>query len=152
MRCANHARIGLFRPPEDTVASPSARSDLTIFGFFNLLVLLPIYLLFAIAYLSYTSKTRNIGFNNLYLEGGHQFRSTVTVSDYSWIFITNTLLSIFTLGLFIPWAQVRMARYLADNTSMIANGNLDDFAAGQTDGSGVTSGEFLDIEGFDFGF
>nr|WHW29436.1 putative DUF898 domain-containing protein [uncultured bacterium] len=107
---------------------------------------------FAVAYLAYAAITRNIGFNNLSLQGGHGFTSTVNIRPYVWIALTNFLLSIVTLGLFIPWAKVRMASYLAANTTMNINGSLDGIVAGQADGSGVTSGEFLDIEGMDFGF
>ena len=115
-------------------------------------VLIPIYLAFIVAFVAYAVVSRNVGFNALTLENGHQFHSTLTIKGYSWILITNFLLIIITLGIYIPWAKVRAARYLAENTSMIANGDLDRFVEGQVDSRGVASGEFLDIEGIDFGF
>ena len=35
---------------------------------------------------------------------------------FTFIIITNFLAVILTLGLAIPWAQVRLARYMAENT------------------------------------
>ncbi|MGI9354245.1 MAG: YjgN family protein [Rhizobiaceae bacterium] len=115
-------------------------------------VAIPVYLAFIVAFIAYAAISRNVGFDALALEDGHQFRSTLTVGRYSWILITNFLLTIITIGLYIPWAKVRVARYLADNTFMVANGDLDRFVEGQIDDRGVASGEFLDIEGIDFGF
>ena len=115
-------------------------------------MLIPIYLAFIVAFIAYAVVSRNVGFNALTLENGHQFRSTLTIKGYSWILITNFLLTIITIGIYIPWAKVRAARYLADNTTMVANGDLDRFIEGQVDNRGVASGEFLDIEGIDFGF
>lgn len=111
-----------------------------------------IYLAGIVAFTAYAARSRNIGFNHLSLDGAHSFRSTLTIRRYSWIVITNFLLILITLTLYVPWAKVRMARYLADNTIMIADGDLDRFVGRQVDDSGVTSGEFLDLEGFDFGF
>ncbi len=110
------------------------------------------YVGFIVAFIAYAAVSRNVGFNALTLQDGHQFRSTLTVGRYSWILISNFLLTIITIGIYIPWAKVRVARYLADNTFMIANGDLDRFIEGQVDDRGVASGEFLDIEGIDFGF
>ena len=118
----------------------------------SMVVIIPVYLAFIVAFLAYAAVSRNVGFNSLTLQDGHQFRSTLTIGRYSWIMITNFLLTIITIGIYIPWAKVRIARYLAANTTMIANGDLDRFVAGQVDDRGVASGEFLDIEGIDFGF
>lgn len=111
-----------------------------------------VYFGFIVAFLIYAAHSRNIGFNNLHLREGHRFTSTVTVKSFLWILITNFLLIIVTIGLYIPWAKVRLARYLADNTTMLAKGDLDRFTDEQIEGRGVASGEFLDIEGIDFGF
>ena len=116
------------------------------------LVVFPFYLVVILSIIAYAALSRNIGMNSLALAGGHGFESTLRVRRYAWIVVTNALLTIVTIGLYIPWAKVRLARYLAANTTMLAAGDLDQFVAGQIDDSGVTSGEFLDIEGFDFGF
>lgn len=65
------------------------------------------------------------------------------------LYITNTLGIVFTLGLFIPWAAVRMARYRAERTTFLSRGNLDDFVnkqAAQVASAGDELGEMLDLE------
>ncbi len=104
------------------------------------------------AFVIYSVYSRNNGFNHLTLQNGHRFLSTMRVLPFVWIVASNLVLIIVTLTLYSPWARVRMARYLADNTTMYAADNLDNFVGQQVQGTGVTSGEFLDIEGFDFGF
>lgn len=110
------------------------------------------YVAIIIIFFIYAAYSRNIGFNNLHLEGGHEFRSTVTARGYAWITVTNVILTVLTIGLFIPWAKVRMVRYHVDNTEAFAASNLDEFVEGKLDQSGVVSGELLTAEGVEFGF
>ena len=130
------------------LASPAPEELMSIF---SIAAVFLIYPLFIVAFLAYGAISRNISFNALRLEGGHSFNSTVELKPYIWIMVTNFLLTIITLGIYIPWAKVRLARYLADNTAVHAADNLDPFTDTVTDDRGVTSGEFLDIEGLDFG-
>ncbi|MDD9908391.1 MAG: YjgN family protein [Ahrensia sp.] len=136
-----------------TLIDPNNTDPAAFLAFlFQAVVFVPFYLAFFVASAAYAALARNAAFNVLALEGGHEFRSTVSVGSYCWIIVTNLILTIATIGLFIPWAKVRIARYLADNTTMLAKGDLDRFVEDQTDDRGVASGEFLDIEGIDFGF
>ena len=88
-----------------------------------------VYLSIAGSVLTYIALSRNVGFNSLELHGGHRFRSTVKPLPYCWIVITNSILILITIFLYTPWAKVRLARYLADNTSMIAADDLDGFVS-----------------------
>lgn len=45
------------------------------------------------------------------------------------IYLTNWLMVVATLGLAIPWARVRMARYQAQCLTLIADGAMDGFVA-----------------------
>ncbi len=78
--------------------------------------------------------------------------SRVSRRRYLAIAVTNFLATVFTLGLMRPWAAVRMAQYMAASTSLIAAGSLDDFVAGEADPGAAAAAEYLDVEGFDFGF
>jgi uncharacterized membrane protein YjgN (DUF898 family) len=81
--------------------------------------------------------------------GPHQIVSSYASGSYLTLVITNTLAIMFTLGLFYPFAKVRTARYAADHTAMIINGDLDGFVADrQTEVSalGSETGDFLDID------
>ena len=62
--------------------------------------------------------------------------------------LTNTVLTIVTLGLFYPWAAVRRARYLLANMRLDAH-DLDSFTAGEFDHISAQGDEFG--EAFDLG-
>lgn len=70
--------------------------------------------LFATAY-SF-SRQRQYIFENTTLDKAITFRSTVGAKRYFYILVTNMLLVLFTAGLALPWAKVRVARYIADNS------------------------------------
>ncbi len=99
--------------------------------------------------LIYKAAVRNIIFNNAILDNKHEFISTISASKYIYIIITNTLLAILTLGLMIPWGRIRLARYLAKNTQIIAGGDLDGYTSDIIETHGVTAAEYADMEGFD---
>ena len=61
--------------------------------------------------------------------GPHGFLSTLQPSGVLWIYLTNTLAILGTIGLAIPWARVRMARYRADHLVLLPGGDLDAFVA-----------------------
>jgi uncharacterized membrane protein YjgN (DUF898 family) len=106
--------------------------------------------LFAVGLL-YAVGVRNIAFNATELEGGHRLISNVSRPRYVWIMFSNTVVVVLTLGLMRPWAAVRTWRYLAASTAVAVNGSMDNVVGqAQTQGS-VTTAEFLDFEGIDFG-
>lgn len=55
------------------------------------------------------------------------FRFDGTTTEYTRIWIVNTLLSIVTVGLYSPWAKVRRKRYFLRNTTLL--GSSFDFHA-----------------------
>lgn len=130
-------------------APGASEDDAAIRGF---LIVILAYLAIGLAYTAYTVVVRNHAFASLELQGGHRFASDMAILPYAWIIVSNLVLIICTLGLFIPFAQVRVARYKAAHTHVFAHGDLDGFTQGMVSGEGVASGEFLDIEGMDFGF
>ena len=65
-----------------------------------------------------------------------------------WIYISNGILVALTLGLFVPWAKVRMARYRASCTTMVIEGDLDGFIAAEnrrTSAIGQELGDAFDV-------
>jgi uncharacterized membrane protein YjgN (DUF898 family) len=114
-----------------------------------------IYLMFFLAFLPagflYQALTRNVVYNGTTLEGGHRFASNVSAPALLWIAVSNTVVVLGTLFLMLPWAQVRMARYLAAHTSYALGSSLDEFVtkAGQ---SGHSVGDaYADFEGIGAG-
>ena len=77
-----------------------------------------------------TARTQNLVWNHTQL-GAHRFESRVSARRLYLIAVTNLLAIVFTLGLFIPFAAIRSARYRIESVSMISAGSLDDFATGE---------------------
>jgi len=99
----------------------------------------------------YQAYLRNAIYAGSALEGGHTFKSTVKPATLMWIAVSNALLTAITLGLYSPFAQVRMMKYLADNTFVYVGGSLDDFIAAEAEKQSALGDAFADIEGIDLG-
>jgi uncharacterized membrane protein YjgN (DUF898 family) len=82
-------------------------------------------------------------------KGIHTFESKVTARALLWIFLTNFIGIILTLGLFKPFADIRLARYRLSHVQLIADGNLEDFIShqqGNVDASGEEVAEIFDLD------
>ena len=93
----------------------------------------------------------NVVWNNITLEGGHSFNSSLTLGRMAWIIFSNFLAIAFSFGLMIPWSRVRMARYRMDNLSLIPNGDIDKFIAAQVDEASALGEEMGDVFDMDIG-
>ncbi|MDR1228128.1 MAG: DUF898 domain-containing protein [Azoarcus sp.] len=93
----------------------------------------------------------NLVWNNTRL-GKHRFKSDQTLWGVSWIVVSNLLLMLITLGLYWPWAKVRLTRYRAERAALLAVGSLDDFVAGATREKSAIGEEVADIFDFDIAF
>ncbi|MDR1423655.1 MAG: DUF898 domain-containing protein [Azoarcus sp.] len=82
----------------------------------------------------------------------HRFKSDQTFWRFFWVLAGNLLFMILTLGLYWPWARVKIARYRAEHTAVLAAGSLDDFVAGATREKSAVGEEVAEIFDFDFGF
>ncbi|CAA6603557.1 putative transmembrane protein [Rhodospirillaceae bacterium LM-1] len=93
--------------------------------------LIPLFLYAAILLLALfvRAKARNLVFNSAQLEGGHRFASSLSPWRYAWISASNLFLMVVSLGFLLPWARVRMARYIADNTMVIPASDLSGFVS-----------------------
>ena len=79
----------------------------------------------------------------------HQFKSTVKARTLFWIFLTNLLGILLTLGLFKPFADIRLARYRFSQMQMIANGSLEDFISNEqanVSAAGEEVAEIFDLD------
>ncbi|MFT6458226.1 YjgN family protein [Pseudophaeobacter arcticus] len=79
----------------------------------------------------------------------HGFRSALSVGSMLWLALTNALAVICTLGLMLPWAQVRMHRYLAQKTTLLPNGTLEEFTGEIISDTNAIGDAYSDIEGID---
>ena len=90
----------------------------------------------------------NLFLDNLSLDG-HRVRSRVTTGAIFWLYVTNTLAILVSLGLLIPWAQIRTLRYRASVTGLLAHSPLDTFVAEQqtqVSALGEEIGDVFDVE------
>lgn len=110
-----------------------------------------VFLAFFPAVAIYQAFIRNVTYNNLTLEGGHRFASSVQPLSLVWIAITNAVLVLVSLGLLLPYAQVRITRYLADRTALIPGGPLDHFVARNQPEAGAIGDAYTDLEAVDVG-
>ena len=83
--------------------------------------------------------------------GSFRFRSTLRVRDLTWIYFSNAVAIIFTIGMLAPWAAVRLARYRLDRLSLSGEGDLDSITAAAAETVGATGEELGDMLGYDLG-
>jgi uncharacterized membrane protein YjgN (DUF898 family) len=90
----------------------------------------------------------NFVWNNSDL-GEHSFESTLKPSQMIWITFSNVLAILFSVGLLIPWAKIRMIRYRLKNLRLHVVGNLDGFIVDEFEKVGAVGDEIADFIDFD---
>jgi len=66
-----------------------------------------------------------------------------------YLYATNTLAMALSLGLLMPWAKIRTARYRTRMTSVVPSGDFDGFIAAQSSQQsalGEEMGEVFDLD------
>lgn len=94
------------------------------------------------------TQIQNIVWNGTQLRP-HRFESRIHFGRLFWIVLSNLLLTVATIGLFRPFALVRMARYRLGCMTLIPGEPLDHFVgerARDVEAVGEEVGEFLDID------
>lgn len=111
-----------------------------------------LYLVFGCLYAFILAFIKARTYNLIYqktMVGNHKLRAKMKATDLTVLYVTNTLGIALTLGLFIPWAKVRTARFLANNTALQVFGDLSSFVATQTEyqsAIGEQIGEVFDLD------
>jgi uncharacterized membrane protein YjgN (DUF898 family) len=115
----------------------------------NIGIVLLLLFLFALFSGWYNARSLNHFTNNTRFQGLN-FKLEVWGLGLVWLFISNQLLSLFTLGILKPVAEARAARYIVDR--MTTEGMLDVAAIAQSqaalDKSGEGLAEAFDIDAF----
>lgn len=118
-----------------------------------MLYLLPImYIFYGIIGVYIQVKLLNILFSNTTLDDdSFKFMSNYKVGKMLWLHTSNLIGIILTLGLFYPWAKVRMARYRVEQLSVEATKDLNHFASVQSDSISATGDEIGEAFAIDVG-
>jgi len=75
--------------------------------------------------------------------------SSLQARTLAWVMSTNLLLVIFTLGLALPWAKVRMARLVVENTKVDTSIGFDEYMTEKQDAQsslGEQIGDAFDVD------
>ena len=114
------------------------------------LILLAIYGAYFGAFVYVAARIANLTYNNTAI-AEHRFRSDLHAHELAGIYLVNTLAILATLGLAIPWAMVRLARYRAGHLVLLARGDLDAFVEEARSAEGAGGIEVADAFDVDLG-
>ncbi len=97
------------------------------------------------------ARLQNIVWNHTKL-GEHSFSSDVSARNLFFITFTNFILIIFTLGLYKPFATIRLLRYRLETMAFAPHGSFEDFLAGQSQQQSATGEETAEMFDVDISF
>jgi uncharacterized membrane protein YjgN (DUF898 family) len=78
----------------------------------------------------------NLIWNNTRV-GEHRIECNMSPYVLIWISVSNFVLVVLTLGLFIPWAMVRLARFQLESVRLLPAGDLQEFVAAEPEAIGA---------------
>lgn len=85
---------------------------------------------------------RNYVWDNVEL-GGNQFESTLSVWQMIWMYASNAVAITASLGLLIPWAKIRLARYRASQMAVDLRSDWNEFVADSTPDNSAIGDEIV---------
>jgi uncharacterized membrane protein YjgN (DUF898 family) len=85
------------------------------------------------------------------LDGEIQLGSNLEVMPFFWIYLSNFLLVLFTLGLAYPWAVIRVTKYMAETISIDNTEHLNQFISQQQEKQSALGDEVGDVFDVDTG-
>jgi uncharacterized membrane protein YjgN (DUF898 family) len=83
--------------------------------------------------------------------GGIRFECAWTAGGLFGLYFVNALAVLVSIGLLIPWAAIRSARYKLERISLQAEQGLGGFLAAAQEEVGAVGDEAGELLGFDFG-
>ena len=98
----------------------------------------------------------NLVWSNVYLYGGGKtssayFQSTLSIPSMIWIYLSNGIAIVFSLGLLIPWASIRTVRYRLSNLLVSSSDVLESVVASEQENVGAAGEEIIGFFDFDVG-
>jgi uncharacterized membrane protein YjgN (DUF898 family) len=90
----------------------------------------------------------NLIWNNTRV-GEHRIECALSPSKLIWITVSNLVMVIVTLGMFIPWAQVRLAKYQLESMQLLPTTDLQEFVDAEPESAGAVGEEAATVFDFD---
>ncbi|NGO63777.1 DUF898 family protein [Rhizobium daejeonense] len=112
----------------------------------------PLLVLYAVAAIFYRVGVRNVVMQATLLDGRHRLYSDLSRFRYFWIVVSNLVVSVMSFGLMRPWAAIRERRYTIEHSGIAFDGDIGEVIASIEDTGSAVTAEYIDMEGFDFGF
>lgn len=106
---------------------------------------------FALVYIAIFNLFNALRFRTIYDDldlGENRIQCSMSIPGYLSVAVTNTIAMLFTLGLFYPWAKVRMSKFMLESLTLRAV-DLDNFVASAEEEQSAFGEEFGDA--FDLG-
>jgi uncharacterized membrane protein YjgN (DUF898 family) len=132
---------GLFAAGSGEEADPAAIAAIVFF-------VLALYVWIFLCFPLFLTMIQNLIWSNTRL-AGHQFRSEMKWTRMTFIMVTNIIGIMLTLGLFIPFAQIRSMKYRIESMSLLPNDSLDSFIADTKQKVSATGEGMADLLDFD---
>ncbi|MGZ0078936.1 YjgN family protein [Methylomonas sp. YC3] len=104
--------------------------------------------LFLLAYPYVAARLQNLVWNSTQL-GPHGFQAQLQAREMLGIMFSNVLLTLLTLGLYKPFADIRLARYRIERVALLPRGNIDEFVAGLQTNTSAAGEELAEMFDFD---
>lgn len=104
--------------------------------------------LFLLAYPYVAARLQNLVWNSTQL-GPHGFQAQLQAREMLGIMFSNVLLTLLTLGLYKPFADIRLARYRIERVALLPRGSIDEFVAGLQTNTSAAGEEMAEMFDFD---
>jgi uncharacterized membrane protein YjgN (DUF898 family) len=95
------------------------------------------------------TRVFNLALGHTVLGDRFHFESSLSTGRMIWLVISNLALTIVTLGLFYPWAAVRIARYRCEHVAVTGPAEMDNFVSESVPAQGAIGEEvasFFDVD------
>lgn len=136
--------------PSETKQSPMDKNLFKALVALFVVVFYAAVLLIALIVMTYiNTRITNYVFNNLKLRY-MRFSSKIKYSRLMWIYATNTVFILLTLGIFIPWAKVRAVKYKLSCIDAYVL-DMENYIAEESENVKAIGEEFSDIFDVDVG-
>jgi uncharacterized membrane protein YjgN (DUF898 family) len=115
---------------------------------------LPTIIIYAFVYLPVyvyiRTRITNIFWSHTFI-GNSLLECDLQISRMVWLYLSNAVAIIFSLGLLIPWATIRMNRYKIGRLTLHAVEDIESFTAGEQQKIGAAGEEISEFFAFDIG-